>query len=309
MELTVYAAWLNDVFALFDSFLLGLHHELALAYSEYLNPIANALGAGGHFGIMFIALAVILLIFRKTRMAGVAILVSIAIAGAFSEFVIKDLVDRPRPFLMSDTYNAWWQFVGSPDAHSSSFPSGHVAAATAAAISLAYAARRWWVSLLGVLLVIAMAMDRMYLMVHYPSDVLAGFILGFISGIIGYAIVQGIWRLMGKHPDQLLDEKVAASGHARDIPIPRGSQGNYQYQMVPMTQGQGGYPAPMPQPQQQQPMPPANSASYQPTQRMNTMQQAQGQSRRPSNYAGPVQGQNDASKTQRMPQRIEDLRR
>lgn len=271
MELTVYAAWLNDVFALFDSFVLGLHHELALAYGEYIDPVAQALSTGGHMGAMFIVFAVFLLIFRRTRMAGVAMLVSMAIAGSFSEFIIKDLVARPRPFEMSDTFYAWWQFVGSTPVHGSSFPSGHVAGATAAMIALAYAARRWYVSLFGVIVMLAMAIDRMYLMVHYPSDVLAGFILGFVCGVAGYAIVQGIWRLMGKHPDQLADAKAAASRHAAPVDIPRGDMVEPRYE----------------------------GAQVQPT-----MNRAPYDANATNQYGAPGAGD-----TLRMPQRIEDLRR
>ena len=227
MELTQYAAWLNDVFSLFDTFFLGLHHELAVSYADTLTPIANALGAAGHMGIMFGVLGVFLLIFRKTRMAGAAILLAVAIGGTISEFVLEDLVARPRPYLMSDTFNSWWQFVGSPEAHGFSFPSGHVTGATAAMIALAYAARRWWVSLAGVLMVVAMAISRMYLQVHYPSDVLAGFILGFFAGIIGYAIIQGVWRLLGQHPDQIAERKARASRHAAEVNIPRGAEMPY----------------------------------------------------------------------------------
>ena len=234
MELTEYAAWLNDVFSLFDTFFLSLHHELAVSYADILTPIANALGAAGHMGIAFGVLGVFLLIFRKTRMAGAAILLAVAIGGAISEFVLEDLVARPRPYLMSDAFNSWWQFVGSPDAHGYSFPSGHVTGATAAMIALAYAARRWWVSLAGVLVVVAMAISRMYLQVHYPSDVLAGFILGFFAGIVGYAVIQGIWRLLGQHPDQIAERKARASRHAAEVDIPRGA--NMQYAAVDMPQ-------------------------------------------------------------------------
>ena len=274
MELTQYAAWLNDVFGLFDTFFLSLHHELAVSYGDTLTPIANALGAAGHWGVMFIVLALILLIFKKTRMAGVAILVAIGIAGALSEFAIKDLVMRPRPFQMSDTFNAWWQFVGSPDAHGSSFPSGHVAGATAAMIALAYAARRWYVSLLGVLMILAMAIDRMYLQVHFPSDVLAGFILGFASGIVGYAIIQGVWRLFGQHPDQIAERKAAASRHA-DIAIPRGNDLTYATvgQPQPMAQGQQQFAQ---QPAQAQPGPAYAPARYSQHAVPQTLQTAEG---------------------------------
>ena len=174
-------------------------------------------------------------------MAGAAILLAVGIGGFVSEFVIEDLVARPRPYLMSDTFNSWWQFVGSPDAHGYSFPSGHVAGATAAMIALAYAARKWWVSLLGVLMVLAMAISRMYLQVHYPSDVLAGFILGFFAGIIGYAIIQGIWRLLGQHPDQLAERRARASRHAAEVQIPRGAEVQYATVGMPQVAQPGTY--------------------------------------------------------------------
>ena len=227
MELTVYAAWLNEVFGLFDTFFLGLHHELAVSYADILTPIANALGAAGHMGIAFGVLGVLLLIFRKTRMAGAAILLAVAIGGSISELFLEDFIARPRPYMTSDTFNSWWQYVGSPDAHGFSFPSGHVTGATAAMIALAYAARRWWVSFAGVIVIVAMAISRMYLQVHYPSDVLGGFFLGFFAGIVGYAIIQGIWRLFGQHPDQIAEKKAMASRHAAEITIPRGGQMEY----------------------------------------------------------------------------------
>ena len=257
MELTEYAAWLNDVFGLFDTFFLGLHHELAVSYADYLTPIANALGAAGHMGIMFGVLGVLLLIFRKTRMAGAAILLAVGIGGFISEFVLEDMIARPRPYLMSDTFHSWWEFVGSPDAHGYSFPSGHVAGATAAMIALAYAARKWWVSLLGVLMVVAMAISRMYLQVHYPSDVLAGFILGFFAGIIGYAIIQGIWRLLGQHPDQIAEARARASRHAAEVAIPRGSDVSYAAVGMPQNAQQDGYWQQMAAPAPQQPIGPA----------------------------------------------------
>ncbi len=230
MELTTYASWLNDVFSLFDTFILGICHELAAMYGDILTPIANVLDIAGHWGVAFIILAIILMCFKKTRMAGFAMIVAIAIAGGAAEFLIKDLVARPRPFMSSDLFQSWWQFVGSPNVTGTSFPSGHVAGATAAMIALAYGVRRWWASLLGVIMIALMAFDRMYLQVHYPSDVIAGFILGFIGGIVGYAIVQGIWRLLGKHPDQLAEEHYrAALSKQQPFVIPRKEDVEYSY--------------------------------------------------------------------------------
>ncbi len=258
MELTTYASWLNSVFGLFDTFLLGICHELAVEFGDILTPIANILDVAGHWGAMFIALAVMLMCFRKTRMAGFAMIVAIGIAGGFAEFLVKDIVARPRPFVSSELFASWWQFVGSPDVHGSSFPSGHVTGATAAMIALAYGVRRWWASLLGVIMIALMALDRMYLQVHYPSDVIAGFILGFIAGIVGYAIVQGIWRLLGKHPDQIAEEQYhAALTKQQPFIIPRKENVSYANMRLTPDATQPGTSRMTPSPAD--PLPPARS--------------------------------------------------
>lgn len=323
MELTVYAAWLNDVFGLFDSFVLALHHELAVAYGTQLAPIAQFFDVTGHMGIMWAVLAVVLVFFRKTRMAGFAMLAGLAIGGGIAELIIKDIVARPRPFEMSDAFNAWWQFAGSTETNGASFPSGHVAGCTAALIALSYAARRWYVSLFSVIMIFATAIDRMYLQVHYPSDVLAGFILGFVCGVIGYAIVQGIWRMMGKHPDQIARAKADAARHAA---VSAQQQAARQAAQMQAMQAQGYAQLPQQLPQQQvmaqgyQPQP-AQMAGRQAAQPQNLNGQPTSvigpngaASTTPSNmpYTARVTGEanaQDPNATVRMPQRIEDLRR
>ena len=102
--------------------------------------------------------------------------------------VIKNLVARTRPF---DVNTAVQLLVAKPRDYS--FPSGHTAASFAAVAALYFAgARKWWKIMLP--LAILMAFSRMYLYVHYPTDIIGGVIFGSLSGYLGYKIVEWIQK-------------------------------------------------------------------------------------------------------------------
>lgn len=135
-------------------------------------------------GELWIILCVIALFFRKTRKAGALGLTALLLGHVTTSVILKNLIQRPRPF---------WNVAGLvplielPD--STSFPSGHSCAAFAAVSALVGVLRKedfWpkWAS--GVLIVMAvlMAFSRAYVGVHYPTDILAGSLVGLLSGLI-----------------------------------------------------------------------------------------------------------------------------
>ena len=143
----------------------------------------------GDAGMLFIALGVVMLFFKKTRRLGVAVLVALAIGFVTTNLVLKNLIARDRPWLHLE------QLVVLINEHDpNSFPSGHTTCAFAfAGAALCTAPRRWmkWVALV---LAILMGFSRLYVGVHYPSDVLAGVAVGMLAGWLAGRVTTKLKR-------------------------------------------------------------------------------------------------------------------
>jgi undecaprenyl-diphosphatase len=124
----------------------------------------------------------------------IAVALAVAISDAFSYRVLKHLIDRPRPFLNPDL--KWLRHIG--DAHGASFPSNHAANSFAAAMILA-----WYIPVFRHVVYILAALisiSRIALGVHYPSDVLAGAVVGIAVGSLVRSLVLNrvIWFRLHK---------------------------------------------------------------------------------------------------------------
>ena len=130
----------------------------------------------GNYGAVWIALAVLLLFFRKTRRAGLAMLLALGVGYAVGNVWLKELVMRPRPFV---THTDLTPLLDPGDRWS--FPSGHTLSSFAAATALFFFHKK--TGLLAYLLAACIAFSRLYASVHYPTDVLAGAVLGILCGL------------------------------------------------------------------------------------------------------------------------------
>lgn len=202
MTLTVFSDFINNIFSSFDSSLLGACHSAAEHAGAILTPLARAVTFIGEKGIVFFALALLLVMFRKTRRTGVCLFGAVCCGALIGNIILKDLVARPRP-LTTEAYSAWWSFVGSPAEDGFSFPSGHVTAAMAGVTALCLSCRRKTM-LLGYIYVLLMAFSRCYLMAHYPSDVMAAVLIGGISAVIAFFIAKWIFIMFEKHREKRL---------------------------------------------------------------------------------------------------------
>lgn len=145
-------------------------------------------------GEIWILLAVVLLILKRKRQSGLAVSGALVLDVVSCNLLIKPLVGRVRPFAVSPTAPAL--LVEPPiDA---SFPSGHTAASFAAVAALYFMGDPLWKPALGLALVIAFS--RLYLYVHWPSDVLGGVILGIAVGWAGAYLVHQLQKRKAEHP-------------------------------------------------------------------------------------------------------------
>jgi membrane-associated phospholipid phosphatase len=104
-----------------------------------------------------------------------------------STLVLKRVFDRPRPF------EAYSDITKLTDGGGGSMPSGHTAAAFATATTLSITYPKWYVMAPAYTWASLVGYSRMYLGVHYPSDVVAGALLGSGSAYISHKINEKLW--------------------------------------------------------------------------------------------------------------------
>lgn len=182
---------------------MGLEElELSILYwiqgmhTPLLDKVVPAFSSLGNSGICFIFIGVALLLFSKTRKTGVLVLLSLFVGFLIGNVALKNLVMRDRPCWIDQTVPL---LINSP--HDFSFPSGHTLAAFETAFSVFLINRRWGVSLLA--FAVLMGLSRMYLFVHFPTDVLSGMVLGifiawFVSRIVEKYKIYDILSLQMK---------------------------------------------------------------------------------------------------------------
>lgn len=168
-------------------FELKLMHALEALHSPFGDILARAVSALGEFGAVFILLAALLLAFPRTRRAGCVLALALLLDLLTVNLCLKPLFMRPRPYTLDSALRLISRLPGD-----ASFPSGHTAVAFASAMALRAAGRRAHVAAL--IFAVLMGLSRVYLMVHFPTDVLAGAAIG---SICGYSALF-IWKKLAK---------------------------------------------------------------------------------------------------------------
>lgn len=151
---------------------------------EFLNGFWRAITFLGDGGWFWIALGLGLLCWKKTRPAGACVLLALVIGALITNVCVKNLVCRVRPYDASDRI----RLLIAPQVDFS-FPSGHTCASFAGAWACRKRlARRY--GILALILASLIAFSRLYVGVHYPTDVLGGLVIGLFSGICACRILD-----------------------------------------------------------------------------------------------------------------------
>ena len=143
--------------------------------------------AAGSYGQCWVVLAAVLLIFKKTRKCGITMLLSYGLVYLLGQYGLKDLIARPRPCHLDRTVEL---IVSRPFSYSC--PSTHSAWAFAAAASVFLYHKNWGLVVGAAALIIAFS--RLYLFVHFPTDVLFGAVLGIVCGFAAAKAVNALWN-------------------------------------------------------------------------------------------------------------------
>lgn len=185
MAMNAAAMWINSAFAGFDEAVTLLIHNLYLLAGGFFTPFFKFISFLGHDGIPIVIVSVLLTIFCATRRCGTSMCFSVAIGALITNCVLKVVIARARPYADENSlYYSLWQLVGMCTEGDKSFPSGHVTAAMASMMAVFLTCRKK-VSWTAFIFVFFMCIARVYLVVHFPSDVIAGLIVGFIAGVTG----------------------------------------------------------------------------------------------------------------------------
>ena len=156
--------------------------------TQFLNTFFVGFTHLGDGGILWICISLILMIFRKTRRIGFVCAVSLMIGALVTNVTLKNIVARPRPF---DTIQDLTILIKYPTDYS--FPSGHTTSWFASGTSMFLMLNKKY-SYVFLMLASIMGFSRLYVGVHYPTDVLCGLMIGVFSTIISYNIIRVIYK-------------------------------------------------------------------------------------------------------------------
>ena len=192
-------ALLNQLAVSFDLPILDwIQAHLQCGFLDFIMPIITLFGEGG---IFWIAWAVVMLCIPKYRKTGLGMGIALLMGVLICNVTLKPLVQRPRPYDFQEEQFGIVIDLLINKQHDFSFPSGHTIASFEAAIVLLLNDKRLGIP--ATILAVLVSFSRLYLYIHYPTDVIFSVFAGTLFAFIGNAA-------------------------AKRIPLPEGKKGKYQ---------------------------------------------------------------------------------
>ncbi len=171
------------------SILSFIAENLKCAFLDFFMPIITMLG---DHGIVPIALALVLILIPKTRKTGIAMGIAMALGAIFGNLILKNVIARTRPY---DIVEGIELLV--PALSDFSFPSGHTLVVFEVATVILKREKRIF-GVIAMTLAALVAFSRLYLYVHFPTDVIAGIVLGIAFGLVGCFVLDKAGKAVKK---------------------------------------------------------------------------------------------------------------
>lgn len=162
---------------------LTILHAIQNIHNPILNPIMVFITYLGDYGLIWIIIAVVLIAQPKYRKCGITMLLALLCGLIIGNVFLKNLIGRARPCWIDSSVSL---LVKNPTDYS--FPSGHTLASFEGATVIFLYNKR--AGVLAYILASLIAFSRLYLFLHYPSDVFAGIILGISIAVVIYRFVK-----------------------------------------------------------------------------------------------------------------------
>lgn len=200
---------IDRIFSSFDLWVFRFFGSMQCTFLTYVAKFFTSFG-DENFIIPVVVLGIVLCFFKRTRKFGFSLLFAIIIGTLVTNVAIKPAVLRIRPYntLQGNAdYWSWYVAAGALSEADYSFPSGHTTGAfeIAVALFLCFRSEKKKIAYLFPAIALCTMGSRVYLMVHYATDVLAGLIVGTLAGIIGYLLASLVLKGFEKSKADKID--------------------------------------------------------------------------------------------------------
>lgn len=188
-----------NIVEVFTGFEFKILYLIQGIYNNILSGLMAFFSTIGNVGTIWLITAVILIVFKKSRKCGLVMLCSIFFVYVSGELILKNLIQRIRPCNYPDlVLGVDFKSALKELPTSFSFPSGHSGSSFAAATGIFLYYKR--AGIFAFIIASLIAFSRLYNFVHFPTDVLAGVIIGVLSTIL-------IFNLFKKYENKKQESK------------------------------------------------------------------------------------------------------
>lgn len=162
----------------FDAWVIQMLHDHV--GSDFLDKFFVVITRLGDYGLIWILLAILLMMKKKYRSLGIMVILVLILDVVVVSGLLKTLFNRPRPYMAMNL-----PILIDPP-YGSSFPSGHSSSSISVAAMTYLNRLKGWQAIL--VLALFIVFSRVYLLVHYPSDVMVGALVGIVNALVVYRL-------------------------------------------------------------------------------------------------------------------------